>query len=149
MSQAGMQGSGPVMEGEAAENQRMLQARMAAKLMLNSNDEWEGRVGWVTNAKTKTAKERYLILANGSLQIYEAQGLSKPLKQYLLRDVKAIRWTGIEVSTPLETFKLHETMTTVGQDPGITNKLFKALKEYTDARKEEPNLVKEYREGEG
>jgi hypothetical protein len=132
-------------------NHGPVQARMAAKMMLGSaGEEWEGHIGMVSNVKTKAYEDRYMRMADGALQFYKMVGAtpsSKPLKQYPIRDIRSIRWSGVEITTPLETFKLHESSR--AENHGMSHKMFKATKEFCDSRQVEPTLVHGFVPGQG
>ena len=117
-------------------------ATEAARLMLGKAGEWKGAVGVMRtnvprNIKALQHKERFLRLADGALQFYDKPKDSAPQRQDLVRAIKSIRWSGIEVSTPLETFRMYLS----GNDAGeareeATHRLFHALGEYFEAKKE-------------
>jgi Ca2+-binding EF-hand superfamily protein len=117
----------------------------AAKLMLGSADDWEGYVGIVRpGAVIKNQhKERYLKLADGSLQLYERQGQTNPVRQDLIRAIRSIRWSGVEVHTPLECFRMYYSpgkRTATAEDPEKTHRLFQALAKYNESKMRDPEL---------
>ena len=117
----------------------------AAKLMLGSADDWEGYVGIVRpgGVKQNQHKERYLKLADGSLQFYDRQGSTNPVRQDLIRAIRSIRWSGVEVHTPLERFRMYYSpgkRTATPEDPQKTHRMFEALGKYNESKMSDPEL---------
>ena len=144
--------------GGAAVSERDEKLKEAAELMLGTADDWEGYVGIVRpGGPNKTQyKPQYLKLANGSLQFYKPRKsgdeLGPLVRQDLIRAIRSIRWSGVEVDTPLEKFRMYYSpgkKTATPEDPEKTHRMFQALGKYHDSKKSEPELKSEFVESQG